>query len=269
MIGTWPYMHADVSIASLDNGKHVLTEARMACNLEQAERMLAASHRHEDLVAQVVPAPFTLEVDRAVKELIGSGKLGRLREVSVTHTSGRFADPSSPLHWRQDFSLNGMNILSLGICHETILRWLDEEAVPVCVDGEIYTRARLDPESGLMQKVRIPDSLTVLGRLQSGARLVYHLSGVETGPGRGEIRLNAENNCLRFDMFTRKLFLVTVPDGEETPVDVPQEKRRGWKVEEDFINSIRTGEPVELTSFEEGLRYMRFTEAVWRAWTSS
>ena len=30
-IGTWPYMHRTLTIAALEAGKHVLTEARMAC----------------------------------------------------------------------------------------------------------------------------------------------------------------------------------------------------------------------------------------------
>jgi len=42
---------------------------------------------------------------------------------------------------------------------------------------------------------------------------------------------------------------------------VPESQRGGWRVEEDFVDSIRTGKPVVLTSFEEGMRYMAFTEA--------
>ena len=37
MIGTWPNMHAEATIGALQAGKHVLTEARMARNLEEAE----------------------------------------------------------------------------------------------------------------------------------------------------------------------------------------------------------------------------------------
>ena len=58
-IGTWPNLHAAATIAALENGKHVLTEARMARNLEEAEQMLAASRAHPDLVAQIVPAPMS------------------------------------------------------------------------------------------------------------------------------------------------------------------------------------------------------------------
>ena len=42
-IGTWPYMHKQFTIASLEAGKHVLTEARMAMNLAEAREMLVAS----------------------------------------------------------------------------------------------------------------------------------------------------------------------------------------------------------------------------------
>jgi predicted dehydrogenase len=37
-------------------------------------------------------------------------------------------------------------------------------------------------------------------------------------------------------------------------------------VEEDFVASIRTGAPVRLTSFPDGVRYMRFVDAAWRSW---
>ena len=41
---------------------------------------------------------------------------------------------------------------------------------------------------------------------------------------------------------------------------------RGWLVEQDFVASVREGAPVELTSFRDGVRYMRFIEAVWDSW---
>src|SRR5919198_5616662 len=54
VVGTWPYLHGPVTLAALAAGKHVLTEARMAMTAAEAHRMLAASRRHPELVAQVV-----------------------------------------------------------------------------------------------------------------------------------------------------------------------------------------------------------------------
>src|SRR5262245_12756759 len=56
-IGTWPYMHAEMSIAALAAGKHVLCEARMAMNAAEGRRMLEASRKAPKLIAQLVPAP--------------------------------------------------------------------------------------------------------------------------------------------------------------------------------------------------------------------
>jgi predicted dehydrogenase len=35
-IGTWPYMHRPLTLAALEQGKHVLTEARMASTAQEA-----------------------------------------------------------------------------------------------------------------------------------------------------------------------------------------------------------------------------------------
>src|SRR5580658_3040618 len=40
VIGAWPYMHCPVTLAAFDAGKHVLTQARMALNAREAQRML-------------------------------------------------------------------------------------------------------------------------------------------------------------------------------------------------------------------------------------
>src|SRR5437764_8892274 len=44
-IGTWPYLHCEVTVAALERGKHVLCEARMAMNAAEGRRMLEAARR--------------------------------------------------------------------------------------------------------------------------------------------------------------------------------------------------------------------------------
>ena len=76
VIGTWPYLHCPITLAALAAGKHVLCEARMAMNADEARAMLAASRSRPNLVCQLVPSPLGLRADRTVKRLIGSGFLG-------------------------------------------------------------------------------------------------------------------------------------------------------------------------------------------------
>jgi hypothetical protein len=42
----------------------------------------------------------------------------------------------------------------------------------------------------------------------------------------------------------------------------------GWQVEREFIDAIRGHRRVTLTTFEDGVRYMEFTEAVARSMAS-
>src|SRR5436190_23248919 len=77
-IGTWPYMHAQMTIAALDAGKHVLCEARMAMNAAEGRRMLEASRKAPGLVAQLVPGPPTLELDPTIKRLVAEGYVGEV-----------------------------------------------------------------------------------------------------------------------------------------------------------------------------------------------
>ena len=59
-IGTWPYMHRTLTLAALEAGKHVLCEARMAMDSNEAHEMLDASNANPDLVTQIVPPPPAL-----------------------------------------------------------------------------------------------------------------------------------------------------------------------------------------------------------------
>ena len=50
-----------------------------------------------------------------------------------------------------------------------------------------------------------------------------------------------------------------------TEIPIPDEKRDHWRVEEEFVNAIRGLEEVTRHTFEDGVRYMEFTEAVLRS----
>src|SRR4051794_9368638 len=176
VVGTWPYLHAPITLAALQAGKHVLTEARMAMDAAEARQMLAASREHPELVCQIVPSPFGLKGDQMMRDLIGAGFLGQLREVEVTHRTAALADPDAPLQWRQDAALSGYNVLTLGIFHETLLRWVPQPQ-RVCARAHAFVATRPDAR-GRETAVGTPDSVQVIAELPDGARSAYQFSGV-------------------------------------------------------------------------------------------
>src|SRR2546428_6112170 len=96
-IGTWPNMHCELTLAALAAGKHVLCEARMAMNAAEGRRMLDAARRAPHLVAQLVPAPHTLEVDSTLTRLISDGTIGEGLAVEIqANQQPRFPQPAAP-----------------------------------------------------------------------------------------------------------------------------------------------------------------------------
>jgi len=266
-IGTWPNLHAKLTIAALRAGKHVLTEARMARNMAEAELMFAEVSQHPGLVAQIVPAPMSLPFDATITGLLHQGELGTLREVLLTATNDALADSAQPLNWRQNTMLNGKNTLFMGIYYEMTLRWLGHGIATLVADAAIFSKVRKD-EEGVPETTTIPESITVLGAYADGARLVGHFSGVEKTAPRSEIRLNGSKAGLRLDLARNELWLTRAGQAEQR-VEIAPENRGSWRVEADFIDSIRDGKPVTLTDFETGMNYMHFTDAVWESWNAS
>lgn len=267
MIGTWPNMHAEATIASLEAGKHVLTEARMARNLSEAEKMLDVANEHPDLVSQIVPSPFSLAFDKTIARMIENGDLGMLYEVFVEFSNGILADPMGPFSWRLDHEKSGVNTLFSGIMHEALLRWVKKNPEWVIADGLIGTMARKDPETGEHRTVLIPDSLSVLARYPQGFKATYLFSGVTSSVQRSEVRISGSNGSLWLDLSESKLWFSETDSNKYEEVEIPESERGSWQVEQEFIDSIREGRPVTHTSFEEGVRYMRFSQAVWESWT--
>ncbi len=264
MIGTWPNLHCAVTCAALAAGKHVLTEARMARNVAEAEQMLAAAQAHPDLTAQIVPSPFGLECGPGVKRMLADGVIGELRELMVIGADDACHDDAGPVHWRQDCEISGVNVLTLGILHETALRWTPPP-VRVFAQSSLHSRRRASDRNP-DDRPTVPDSVQVLTELPGDARGIYHFSGMALfGPGK-QIHLYGSRGTIKVEFGAReRVFVGRVGDRELAELTIPPAERGRWRVEEEFIGAIRGREPVRLTDFATGLRYMQFTEAVSRS----
>lgn len=261
VIGTWPNMHALITLAALEAGKHVMCEARMARSFSEAKRMLGASQARPNLITQVVPSPFTLSVDTTIKRLLSEGFLGDALAVEITE-KGSFIDADSPVSWRQDADISGVNIMGLGIWYEALMRWLGE-AIRVTAVAKTFVKMRPSADGKGLHAVKIPDHLDVIAEMACGAQVHFGLSRVSgLGPGVAFTIYGSEGTLQYKD---GQLYGARRGDKVLDALAIPPHEESGWRVEEEFIGAIRGVEPIRLTSFEDGIKYMAFTEAVWRS----
>lgn len=266
LIGTWPYLHRPVTLAALAAGTHVLTEARMALDLAEAREMLAASRARPDLVTQVVPAAMTLGMDATIRQHVTGGYVGDV--LAVEHLSGGgFIDRGAPMVWRDDAVYSGLNVGSLGITYETIMRWVGP-AVRVSALGRTFVPVRRD-ESGAAHVMQLPDHLEILADLACGATLHLQVSAV-LGHGAPGTNIYGSEGTLR--VAGGQLLGGRRGDDDLKPLPVPEPAPRpgaqmppGWRVEEEFCAAIRGEGVIERNTFEIGVQYMAFTEAVHRS----
>ncbi|MFN8491457.1 MAG: Gfo/Idh/MocA family oxidoreductase [Caldilineaceae bacterium] len=262
MIGTWPYMHNRLTQAALAANKHVLCEARMAMNASEAKEMLAAAQAKPHLIAQIVPSPFTLRVDKTVKRLLAEGYLGDLLAIDIHAGGGAFLNPDTPLHWRQDTDLSGFNVMTMGIWYEALLRWVGE-ATRVMAMGKTFVKMRRDAQTNTLKPARVPEHIDIIAELACGAQANITVSAVSGLSEPDGIYLFGSQGTLRFT--GGKLYGGKRGDQALQEIQIPAEEVGGWRVEEEFVNAIRGQETITTTTFEDGVKYMMFTEAVTRS----
>ena len=107
------------------------------------------------------------------------------------------------MHWRQDASLSGHNILNMGIWYEAMSRWLGP-AKRVSVVTKISVPRRRD-SSGVMQDVRVPDHVDILATFGGGARAHLRFSSVTALAPPPEAWLFGTEGTLRLEANARRL----------------------------------------------------------------
>ena len=261
-IGTWPYMHRTLTLAALQAGKHVLTEARMAATAHEAREMLDASRAHPHLITQIVPSPLTFKADNLLTQKIAEGYVGDILAVSLQSLTPTFADQDAPMHWRHDRNLSGYNILNMGIWYEAMIRWVGP-ATRVLANAKTNVPQRRN-EQGQPTPVTIPDHVDILADLANGAQANLRFSAITGFAPGNEVWIYGTQGTLRLD-HNLNVHGGQRHDPQMTQLPNPPETQAHWRVEQEFINAIRGHEPITRTPFDIGLHYMEFTEAVTRS----
>jgi predicted dehydrogenase len=108
-VATHPDTHAELCVAALAAGKHVLCEKPSALNLRQLTQILAAARQHDRLFMEAMKPPFFPLYQRLRRHLIDD-PIGPIGFVRAGHSDSSIA-PDYPLHFAE---LGGGGILGIG-----------------------------------------------------------------------------------------------------------------------------------------------------------
>ena len=253
-IGTPPVLHAPITISALEAGKHVFCQARMAMNLSEGREMLAVAQACPQLVTMLCPPPHGMKGGKFFQKLLRDGYAGELWHFRLTADRDTFSDPLAPTHWRQRTELNGINALTVGIYAEVLERWIG-------VPRRIHAQMKVSVPKREGHVVHVPDVVQVFGQWPNGLAGSLEWSGVAQFPPDEILSIYGRAGTLVYN-FTRDEIL-GARRGEKglRPLAIPPELETAWTVEKDFIDAVVQGGHPE-PSFETGVQYLEFTEAV-------
>lgn len=143
-------MHHEAVMKTARAGKHILCEKPFAMNTAHAREMVGAC-RDAGVVLRIA---HQIRLDAAVvraREIVHSGRLGRLAEISLERASGL----GSRVSWRQDFEQSGV-IYDVGVHLLDLIQY---------VSGQRFVEVSAFTHPDRRQK-QPDDTMTVLGRLE-------------------------------------------------------------------------------------------------------
>ncbi|MFJ4124776.1 dehydrogenase [Streptomyces sp. FT05W] len=208
--------HAEIAIAALEAGKHVLCEKPLANTVAEAEAMAQAAERAAAR-GQVAIVGFNYRKVPALthaRAMIEEGRLGRLRHVRATYLQDWLVDPESPLTWRLERERAGSGALGdLGAHIVDLAQHLaGEPLVGVSAVSETFVRERpvlAGPAAGLpgaadgtaRGAVTVDDATLFTGRLASGALASFEATRMAAGRKNAlRLEINGERGSIAFDL---------------------------------------------------------------------
>ncbi|MEU3054275.1 Gfo/Idh/MocA family oxidoreductase [Streptomyces fimicarius] len=208
--------HAEIAIAALEAGKHVLCEKPLANNVDEAEAMVRAAEAAAAR-GQMAIVGFNYRKVPAIsyaRRLIADGRLGPLRHVRATYLQDWLVDPASPLTWRLKREHAGSGALGdLGAHIVDLAQFLSGELITgVSAVSETFVRERpllsgasagLSGSADAVERgeVTVDDAAIFTGRLASGALASFEATRMAAGRKNAlRLEINGELGSLAFDL---------------------------------------------------------------------
>jgi len=206
--------HAEIAIAALAAGKHVLCEKPLANTVAEAEAMAdaAAAASAKGIRAMV---GFTYRRVPAVtffRDLIAQGVVGEVQQVRAAYRQDWLVDPEMPLAWRLQKEHAGSGALgdigAHAIDTTQFVTGLNVAAVSGTMDTIVKKRPLLGAGSGLsgtaaegFGEVTVDDVAIFTGRLENGALVSFEATRFATGrKNQLTVEVSGTQGSLAFDL---------------------------------------------------------------------
>lgn len=203
--------HADMSVAALRRGVHVLVEKPMATSLADARRMIDAAESSGALLMVGHSQRFYPSYRRA-HEIVRSGSLGKIRQVRGTLAHGGPLGWSPRGRWFTSSNLAGFGVAGdLGVHTADMMRFLTGEEVET-VAGFVEA-FELD---------EVEDNSVAVMQLSSGTLGLLSVSWTTRGGPIDEFSVIGEEGLLRVGVEADSPVVLYKASGERVAHDVPR-----------------------------------------------
>lgn len=203
--------HAEIAIAALAAGKHVLCEKPLANSVEEAEAMVRAAEASTGL-AMVGFTYRRVPAIQLARTLVADGRIGTVRHVRAQYLQDWIADPQAPLSWRLDKQKAGSGALGdIGAHIIDLAQFVTGESVTgVSAVLETFVKERPVAESfgGLhgtsssteTGPVTVDDAAIFLGRMSGGGLATFEATRFAWGRKNAiRLEINGSAGSLAFD----------------------------------------------------------------------
>jgi predicted dehydrogenase len=209
--------HAEIAIAALRAGKHVLCEKPLANTVAEAEDMAAAAR---DAAGNGLWAMcgFTYRRTPALalaRQFVEKGRIGTIRQVRAQYLQDWLHDPDAPMTWRLDKSKSGSGALGdLGAHLVDTTQWLTGQTitgVSAILETFVTSRPLTGERSGLgghgdtaadapRGDVTVDDAALFTARFADGAIGTFEATRFALGRKNAlRIEINGTAGSLAFD----------------------------------------------------------------------
>lgn len=205
--------HAEIAIAALEAGKHVICEKPLANTRAEAEAMVAAADTAHAKGAKAMVGFNYRRVPAMsfARQMIADGRLGEIRHVRARYLQDWITDPDFPLVWRLQKDLAGSGALGdIGAHIIDLSQFLLDEnlnEVSALLETFIKERPLADGSAGLSAsgavetgEVTVDDAALFIGRFNGGAIGTFEATRFASGRKNAiQLEINGSKGSIAFD----------------------------------------------------------------------